>query len=943
MAAKLIDLSFTLNGRKVKVQIAPDTMLFALLREQGCASVRCACETTNCGLCTVWLDGDPVLSCSVPAARVEGRSITTLEGLKAESEALARAMAAEGAEQCGFCAPGLIMNVLALARAAKEDPSLVATREELSRQLAGNLCRCSGYESQLRAIVRFLNESGVQVGFELPELPVNDTSCDGVEYKQITHKQPKKDSKALLEGRPVYTGDMVPAGALIVKLKRSPYARAKIRSIDTSRALKVPGVVGVYTYEDVPQRRFTIAGQSYPQPSPYDRLILENLVRYQNEEVAIVAAETEEAADKALKLIKVDYEVLEPLLDFTQALDNDIVVHPEGDVTFMFPQGGDVPRNLVCSGVNDFGDLDEAFAQSDIVFERTYTSQATQTAPMETFRAFATTDAFGRISVTTSTQVPFHVRRMIAQSLDIPQSQVQVIKPRIGGGFGSKQSGCCEIFVAFVTQQTGRPSYCCYTREETITAGNSRHQMQMTVKMGAMNDGTITAIDLHTLSNAGAYGEHTTTTIGLSGHKSLPIYNHVKASRFRWDAVYTNTNRGGAYRGYGATQGQFAVESAVNELADMLHMDPADLRLKNMVHEGEIMPQYYNEKLNACALDRCLLRAMDMIGWRDKPLAVDLGDRVRALGCALTMQGSGISNVDIAGIDMRLEEDGFITISTGATDNGMGVDTILAQIAAEELGVESSLIVVRGVDTDVSPFDAGSYASSGTYVTGLAAKNAATELREKICAKAAQMWDVDACDVVFDGQYVRLSDGRAARERGRYLTLRDFANLCVKNIEGGDALTSHASACLPVSPPPFMAGIAEVEVDKATGKVTVVDYAAAVDCGTVINEALARVQAEGGIAQGIGHALYEIVEHDDRGRLRTGNFMSYKLPTRLDIGSIRVAFEPSYEPTGPFGAKSIGEVVINTPLAAVASAVAHATGHQVRSLPITPEKALLGE
>lgn len=267
---------------------------------------------------------------------------------------------------------------------------------------------------------------------------------------------------------------MVPAGALIVKLKRSPYARANIRSIDTSRALKVPGVVGVYTYEDVPKRRFTIAGQSYPQPSPYDRLILENLVRYQNEEVAIVAAETEEAADKALKLIKVDYEVLEPLLDFTKALDNDIVVHPEGDVTFMFPQGGDVPRNLVCSGMSDYGDLDEAFAQSDIVFERTYTSQATQTAPMETFRAFATTDAFGRISVTTSTQVPFHVRRMVAQSLDIPQSQVQVIKPRIGGGFGSKQTGCCEIFVAFVTQQTGRPSYCCYTREETITAGNSR-------------------------------------------------------------------------------------------------------------------------------------------------------------------------------------------------------------------------------------------------------------------------------------------------------------------------------------------------------------------------------------------------------------------------------------------------------------------------------------
>ena len=943
MAAKTVDIAFTLNGRKVKVQAAPDTTLLKLLRSQGCYSVKCACETTNCGLCTVWLDGDPVLSCSVPAVRVQGRKVTTLEGLASESRALARAMAAEGAEQCGFCSPGLIMNVLALARAAKDDPSLVATREELSRQLAGNLCRCSGYESQLRAIVRFLKGEGVEVGFDAPEVPSNDTSADGVSYRQITRSQPKKDSGALLSGKPVYTGDLVPAGALIVKLKRSPYARANIRSIDTSRALKVPGVVGVYTYEDVPQRRFTIAGQSYPQPSPYDRLILENRVRYQNEEVAIVAAETEEAADKALKLIKVDYEPLEPLLDFTRALDNDIVVHPEGDVTFMFPQGGDIPRNLVCSGTSDYGDLDAAFAESDIVFTRTYTSQATQTAPMETFRAFATTDAFGRIQVTTSTQVPFHVRRMVSQSLGIPQSQVQVVKPRIGGGFGSKQTGCCEIFVAFVTQQTGRPSYCCYTREETITAGNSRHQMQMTVKMGAMNDGTITAIDLHTLSNAGAYGEHATTTVGLSGHKSLPIYNHVKASRFAWDVVYTNTNRGGAYRGYGATQGQFAVESAVNELADMLHMDPADLRLKNMVHEGEVMPQYYNEKLNACALDRCLERAMDMIGWREKPLARDMGDRVRALGCAVTMQGSGISNVDIGGIDLRLEEDGFITLNTGATDNGMGLDTILAQIAAEELGVESSIIVVRGVDTDLSPFDAGAYASSGTYVTGMAAKNAATELRDKIRAKAARMWDVDEFDVVFDGEFVRLADERAAREQNRYLTLRDFANLCVKDIAGGDALTAHASACSPVSPPPFMAGIAEVDVDKATGKVTVVDYVGVVDCGTVINEALARVQAEGGIMQGIGHALFEQVEHDARGRLRTGSLMTYKLPTRLDAGRVRVAFEPSFEPTGPFGAKSIGEVVINTPLAAVSSAVAHATGHYVRSLPITPEKALLGE
>ena len=943
MAAKTIDIKFTLNGVKTAATIGPDTTLFSLLQKHNCHSVKCGCETTNCGLCTVWLDGVTVLSCAVPAVRVDGRAVTTLEGLRAESKAFATCMAAEGAEQCGFCSPGLIMSVLALARDAKEDPSLVATRDELSRNLSGNLCRCTGYESQMRAIVRFLKEDGVQVGFELPPLEKSRTSSDGVCYKQITKKQPKKDSSALLQGRPVYTDNLKPADALVVKLKRSPYARAKIRSIDTARAKKVPGVVGVWTYEDVPKQRFTIAGQSFPQPSPYDRLILEDLVRYQNEEVAIVAAETEDAADKALKMIKVDYEVLEPLLDFTKALDNPIVVHPEDDVTFTFPQGGDVHRNLVCSGTSDYGDLDEAFAGSDLVFTRVYTSQATQTSPMETYRAFCTMDAFGRLSVTSSTQVPFHVRRMVSQSLGIPQSQVQVIKPRIGGGFGSKQTGCNEIFVAFVTYMTGRPCYNNYTREEVITAGNSRHQMQMTVKMGAMNDGTITAIDLHVLSNAGAYGEHATTTIGLAGHKSLPIYNHVKASRFSWDVVYTNTGRGGAYRGYGATQGQFAVESAVNELADMLHMDPAELRLKNMVHEGEVLPQYYNEKLLACSLDKCLLRAMDMIGWRDKPLARDMGDKVRALGCAVTMQGSGISNVDIGGIDLRLEEDGFVTLATGATDNGMGADTVLPQIAAEELGIESSNIVVHGVDTDVSPFDPGSYASSGTYVSGMAAKMAATELKKKICERAAGMWDVDAADVVFDGQYVRLEDEVAAREQERFLTLRDFANLCVKDIAGGGAVTSHADYCSPTSPPPFMAGIAEVDVDKATGEVTVVDYVAVVDCGTVINEALARVQAEGGIAQGIGHALYEQVSYTDAGKLQTSNFMKYKIPTRLDIKQIRVAFEPSYEPSGPFGAKSIGEVVINTPLGAVASAVAHATGHQVRSLPITLDKSLFGE
>lgn len=948
-------MKLTLNGRRIVEDVAPDMTLFDFLRSHGCKSVKCGCETTSCGLCTVWLDERPVLSCAVPMARVEGRAVTTLEGLQAESAGLARCMAEEGAEQCGFCSPGLIMNVLALARAAADDPSLVATREDLSRNLSGNLCRCTGYESQLRGIVRYLREEGVAVGFKLPVIEQRPT-CDESDariaggFERIAHPTVKKDAAALLAGKPAYTDDLAPADALTVKFLRSPHAHARIRRIDTSRATKAPGVIGVYTYEDVPRTRFTLAGQSYPEPSPYDGLILEDKVRYVGDEVAIVAAETAEAAERALRLIKVDYEVLPAVLDPRDAQDaaaHGAVIHDESDYHLNYDLGGDRARNLMAHGENTVGDLDAAFAEADVVVDRTYETQAAAQAMMEPFCAFAAIDAFGRISVTSSTQVPFHIRRQVAGALEIPQSQVRIVKPRVGGGFGAKQTGCCEVFAAFVAQRTGRPAKVVYTREETLAASNSRHQMVLHVRVGAKKDGTITAIDLHTLSNAGAYGEHGSTTVGLSGAKSLPIYNHVLASRFTYDVVYTNTMRGGAYRGYGATQGCFAVESAVNELADELGIDPIELRRQNLVQAGEIMPQYHNEPLNSCKLDDCLLTAREMIGWDEKGLVHDLGDRVHGLGVAVTMQGSGISNIDIGSVDLRLEESGFIAMQIGATDVGTGCDTILAQIAAEELGFDPDAIVVRGVDTDVSPFDTGAYASSGTYISGMAAKRAAAQLREKICAQAASWWGLEPERVAFDGEHVYEAgeDGEpveGALEAGRVLDVRAFANECVRG-GAGDCLTAHAAASSPVSPPPFMAGIAEVEVEKATGKVSLVDYVGVVDCGTIVNSALARVQAEGGIAQGIGMALTEEVSYSAAGRSRGRSFMTYRLPTRLDIPQIRVAFEPSYEPTGPFGAKSIGEVVINTPAPAIASAVAHATGAYVRDLPITPEKVLVAQ
>ena len=768
----------------------------------------------------------------------------------------------------------------------------------------------------------------------------------------VSHAVVKKDARGLLQGRAVYTNDLAPRDSYIVSLLRSPHAHARIRSIDTHKAERIDGIVAIYTYEDVPHERFTLAGQSFREMSPYDTLILDRTVRYIGDEVAIVVGTDERAIAAAKRLIKVDYEVLPAVTDFTQALDNPVVVHDEDDIRAYIPMGEDFSRNLICHEVSEVGDLDSAFAASDVIIEHDYETQAAQQSMMEPFSCYAYTDAQDRVCVVSSTQVPFHIRRQVATALQIPQSRVRVTKPRVGGGFGAKQTGCNEIYAAFVAFKLGHPCKCIYTREETMACANTRHKMRMHVRLGAKSDGTIMAIDLDVLSDAGAYGYHAPTTVGLAGHKSLPIYNHARASRFSYDVVYTNTTPGGAFRGYGATQGQFAVESAVNELADKLGIDPCELRLANIVHEGETCPQYYNEVLRSCRLDDCIVRAKEMIGWDDKPLARDLGDRVRALGVALTMQGSGISNVDIGSIDIRLEDDGFFVLNLGATDVGTGCDTIMAQFAAEVLGCSPTQIVVNGVDTDTSPYDCGAYASSGTYVTGMAAVSAATKLREKICEQAAKFMDVAPEQVIVADGRVFVDDGAAdavvtvgqiASGKVREMTLGELANRCIGIGLQPGYLSAHASNSQPVSPPPFMCGIAEVDVDKATGEVTVVDYVAAVDCGTVANANLARVQAEGGIVQGIGMALTEDVQVAPDGFLRTRNLMQYKIPSRLDVPDIRIDFCPSYEPTGPFGAKSIGEVVINTPLGAIASAVAHATGNYVRTLPITPEKALFGE
>ena len=753
--------------------------------------------------------------------------------------------------------------------------------------------------------------------------------------KAVNSAVRKKDAIALVTGQPVYTEDLMPKDCLIVKVLRSPHGHALIEEIKTDKAMLVPGIEAIYTYKDVPNKRFTMAGQTYPEPSPYDRLILDRRVRFVGDAVAIVAGETEAAVDKALRMIKVKYQVLEPVLDFRTAKDNKILVHPEDNWKALCPVGADNKRNLCASENDSWGDVDKVLSECKYIIDETYHTQANQQTMMETFRAYSYLDIYGRLNMVASTQVPFHVRRILSHALDIPKSQIRIIKPRIGGGFGAKQTVVCEVYPALVTLKTGKPAYMVYTRKESQIASSPRHEMEMHVRLGADENGIIKAIDLYTLSNTGAYGEHGPTTVGLSGHKSISLYGKLEAYRFNYDVVYTNTMAAGAYRGYGATQGIFAVETSVNELAEKLGMDPMEIRMKNMVKEGQFMPAYYGETANSCALDKCLARVKEMSGWDEKyPRKVMPDGKIRSVGVALAMQGSCISNVDVGSATIKLGEDGVYNMSIAAADMGTGCDTILAQMAAECLDCDLDDIAVSGADTDTSPYDSGSYASSTTYVTGMAVTRASEELKKRIVRQAAKMLKCEVDEVDFDGHIAR-SD-----KTGEEVTLAAIGAgaMCGSDI----ALQVTESHSSPVSPPPYMAGAVEIELDPETGHVEILDYYAVVDCGTVINPDLARVQAEGGIVQGIGMTLYENIQYTEKGQLLNNSFMQYKIPTRMDMGNLHVEFESSYEPTGPFGAKSIGEIVINTPAPALTHAIANATGLWFRELPITSEQIAMG-
>jgi len=769
-----------------------------------------------------------------------------------------------------------------------------------------------------------------------------------MKFNEVKHSIPKVDGRGLLKGASAYTDDLAVENALIVKLLRSPYAFAKIKSINTKKASELEGVECIFTYKDVPRIPITRAGQSYPEPSPKDKFILDNYVRYVGDEVAIIAARTEKVAEDAMKLIDVEYEILEPVLDFEKAEGNKSIIHPEKEIYSMFPMGLDAKNNIACSYLDKMviGNMEKTLAECDVKIKHRYYTNAQQHVAMEPHTSTAYIDVQGRLVVITSTQNPFHTRRIIGEALNKPLRDIRIIKPRVGGAFGAKQQIHNDIYTAIVTLKTGKPSKCFYTRKEVYESSFTRHQMRFDIQFGADKEGNIHAFDMQLLSNTGAYGEHALTTFMVAGSKLLPLYNKAEAVRFEGKVVYTNKCSAGAYRGYGAIQANFAVESAIRELAEKLKMDPTELRLKNCIKEGETSPVFkvmgeggegIAQVMESCKLEYCINRGKELIDWDNKfPAKKIAPNKIRSVGCAIAMQGSGIPLLDMGAASLKLNDDGFFNLLVGATDLGTGSDTILSQIAAEAIGVPVNRIVITASDTDTTPYDVGAYASSTTFVSGNAVRKAGLNMRAKLIEEAAKaLKAVHKDDIIFEDCVFKSKFG------GESISLNELSvGLYYEFGADMKQLISSGSNTSPKSPPPFMSAFVEIELDTETGQFDILDYVAVVDCGTPINPNLARIQVEGGILQGIGMAIYEDVQYSKAGKMLSNNLMKYKIPNRNDVKKITVEFADSYEPSGPYGAKSVGEIGIDTPLAAIANAIYNAVGVRLRSVPLTAEKIL---
>ncbi len=757
-------------------------------------------------------------------------------------------------------------------------------------------------------------------------------------YAVVGQSERRVDGRALATGRPVFVADMTERqGLLHVALLRSPHAHARIRSIDVSAAEEMQGVALVLTHMNTPARRYTTAGQGYPEPSPYDARMFDTKVRFVGDRVAAVAADSPETAREACQAIEVEYEMLEPVLSIDQAVaDGAPVIHDETDALDVWA----AERNCASHVVATSGDIETGLAEADAVVDVTCETHYGQHAPLETHVATSYLDTEERLVIVSSTQVPFHVRRIVAGLLEVPVHRIRVVKPRIGGGFGVKQEILIEDLVAMVTHRTGRPAVLEFDREEEFVSSRTRHPMRIRVRLGATRDGKINAIGMDVLSNTGAYGTHALTVLSNVGSKTLPLYNKAAHVRFWGEAVYTNLPVGGAYRGYGATQGYFPLETAIDRLAEAIGMDALELRRINHVRSGETSPMFralgegregVDQTITSCVLDECIRVGADHIGWSAKRGSRRReGDVVYGVGMSIHMQGSGIPMIDMGSANLKMNDDGSFNLAVGATDLGTGSDTILAQIAAEVLGVPLEKIVVLSSDTDLTPFDTGAYASSTTYVSGMAVERAARQVAVQIREAAAAMLEADPADL-------ELVDERVGIPEGESVTLSEVA---LRSLYGEDQrqIGAMASFLPELSPPPFLASFAEVGVDLRTGRLEIVDFVAAVDCGTAVNPRLAEGQVEGAIANGIGYALMEEMVFTDSGRCRTPDFARYKIPSTVDMPPLRVVLVESFEPTGPMGAKSISEIGINAPIPTIANAVHDATGVWLTGTPFTAER-----
>lgn len=998
------------NGFLKTFEIAPSDTLLALLRREGYFGAKFGgCEHGECGACTVLLDGKPVNSCSMLAAQADGHAIQTIEGAgqhpdqgwkKTEGlSVIQEAFVESGAIQCGYCTPAM---VLAAHSLLAKDPN--PSEEQVREVLSGVLCRCTGYLKPVQAVLRAaailrgewvppITMPQTGEGPTKPEMNVPDDGTTpgdwpegaGIESTTTTFHEhtelsvqsrvmpkiwtvpeaamrntvgkPEKkvDSMKLVQGKPAFTDDISLRNMLIAKVLRSPVAHALIKNIDVSKARELPGVAAVLTYKDIPRVVYSTAGQSDPIPGPLDSFSLDYKVRFVGDRVAFVAAETEEIAIKALSLIDVQYEILPSLLDPREAMKPGApILHDEAEYVNFADSHPE--HNLAAEIRIDIGDVDKGFSEADLIFEGDYEVPKVQQAHIEPHVAITYWDEDDRLVIRTSTQVPFHTRRILAPVLDLPMKRIRVIKPRIGGGFGGKQEILMEDVPAHLTIATGRPVRYEYSREEEFIAARSRHPMRIHMKTGVKRDGTITANEMYALSDTGAYGCHALTVTGNTGHKAMALYvgdGEYRTSpniRFYADVVYTNTPPAGAYRGYGVPQGFWPVERHMEKIARQLALDPVAFRLKNAIRPGELHPfstawsegrEPRPEIVQTVGLEECVHQGMDAIKWQEK-FGNDDWHKVpgkphlrRGIGIATVMQGTAIPYLDMGGASLKINDDGSFNLLIGATDLGTGSDTVLAQMAAEVLGVPTEDILVYSSDTDFTPFDKGAYASSTTYISGAAVVRAAEQVAERLCTRAARMLSDQGVKV--SAEEIHLADRKAFSPDGRFVTMTQIAYDALHH-QDQEQIMAVASYMSPVSPPPFAAQFAEVTVDIETGQVSVDHLVMAVDSGVIVNPLTASGQIEGGMTQALGYAVCEEMMYDDRGRAREKDLVDYHIFRADEMPELTTIFIETFEPSHPFGVKAVAEIPMDGVAPAVGNAIQDACGANVDINPATPER-----